>query len=96
MKIKMTVVAGVILLGGCAQLPYGDGEGSFAEAKSQNLIPAGVRAEFNRLDVDGDGVINPTEATSSSEISGSFDLYDTNSDGVISLEEYAARVREER
>ncbi len=97
MKIKMALVTGsIILLGGCSQLPYGDGEGSFAEAKSQNAIPADVRAAFDRLDTDGDGVIDPTEASTSSEISGSFNLYDTNADGVISLEEYAARIRDER
>ncbi len=96
MKATIALAMGSLLLTGCAELPFGDGEGSFAAAKSQSTIPANVREEFNRLDVDGDGFIDPTEATSSSEISGNFSTYDTNTDGVISLEEYAARVREER
>lgn len=90
MKAKIALVTASLLLAGCAQLPFGDGEGSFAAAKARSAIPADIRAEFDRLDSDGDGVIDTAEASSSSELSANFNTIDTNSDGVISLEEYAA------
>ncbi|MFC0268859.1 EF-hand domain-containing protein [Kushneria aurantia] len=92
MKTKATLAFGLTLLGGlggCTQLPFGDGEGSFERGKLENSLPPQVVADFNRIDSDGNGYIDPTEASASADLIGNFGLIDTNSDRQISLQEYA-------
>ncbi|MCM2973130.1 hypothetical protein [Larsenimonas suaedae] len=75
-------------LAGCAHDAPLFGPGGFDDAKT-DTANAERRAEFDRLDTDGNGVIDPTEAASdSADEALPFNRLDTNQDRKISRQEF--------
>jgi hypothetical protein len=59
-------------------------------AATTNLLEG---VEFRSLDSDGDGVIGEDEATEAPPLAEAFDRVDTDADGLISGQEFAAAQR---
>lgn len=73
MKISRSVIAVATLLGALL---------------SQPLFADGNARAFTKLDVDGDGFINETEALEHVELSEAFAESDENEDGRLDLSEF--------